>query len=135
MVASLSYRREWQLSSDDKGQTLCAMDGTLSRCGKFDLAAPQKLTGWIPAGTISVSMPSAGYLPAFGFSIIGSFDTVGDRFGIEVPLYFRAGERQAERQHEYFYREGATLSSGFELKETKGVALFIGSSFSLLNGR
>ena len=134
-IVSLSYRREWEVTGEDEDQTLCGVEGAISRCGKFNLSAPQKVAGWIPAASFNFALPRAWYLPALGFSTIFSFDTAGDRFGAEVPLYFGFESDKLTAGVKYFYREAGILDNGFKLDKSEGVALFIGSSFSLLNGR
>lgn len=136
LVTSIAYKNEYELSDAVKGKTLCAPDGTLTRCSDFNLAAPRKITEWVPGATLNVKFPQLGFVPVTGISAQLTWETESDRIGVQVPVYF-SGTKDSPLSAgvRYFYRSSGEAPDGTELKKDEGFRFFVGTKFNLLNGR
>lgn len=136
-VASLGYKHDFEFpdSKSNVDQTLCLPQGLVQRCGKFNLVAPEEINEWTVGGTLNLLGPRARFLPPIGLSLNYTYGFETDRHGFQVPIYFLLSDEKLKGGLKYFYRSEGMTPSGRTLSKEEGVAIILGTEFSLLGGR
>ncbi|MDN3645077.1 hypothetical protein QWY75_02515 [Pontixanthobacter aestiaquae] len=131
-VFSLAYKNDFEFLKADRSQTVCVVEGLVSRCDSFNLNTAYKVKEWTPGLAINVLFPGVTYVPKFGVSARLSYETKRNRFGLQVPISFALDSNDGLTGGvRYFYRSAGTDVSGAPVASENGVGFFIGTKFGL----